>query len=137
MRSHPIIISRFLSQQSGVDSMQQGKINVTISGINVVKSKQWQIRCPQGKGTKLSYHQSIFAGTAEDAKMFLKYTINRASSTGALDNIRMVLETAMVDGLVGSNQVLKTLPQKRAFLQAIHPKDCLRLLNMVSMENST
>lgn len=63
--------------------------------------------------------------------MFLKYAINRASSAGALDNVRMVIETAMVDGLVGSSQVLKTLPQKRAFLQALPPKDCLRLLNMV------
>ena len=72
-----------------------------------------------------------YAGTAEDAKMFLKYTVNRASSAGALDNIRMVIETALVDGLLGSTQVLKTLPQKRAFLQALHPKDCLRLLNTV------
>ena len=63
--------------------------------------------------------------------MFLKYTINRAASTGALDNVRMVIETAMVDGLVGSTQVLRTLAQKRAFLQALHPKDCMRLLNMV------
>ena len=88
------------------------------------------------KEQRTSYKQKYiayrsFAGTAEDAKMFLKYAINRASSTGALDNVRMAIETAMIDGLVGSNQVLRSLPQKRAFLQALHPKDCLRLLNMV------
>jgi len=64
--------------------------------------------------------------------MFQKYgSSSRATTAGVLDNVRMVMESAMVDGLVGSSQVLRTLPQKRAFLLALHPKDRLRLLHMV------
>lgn len=69
--------------------------------------------------------------------MFLKYAINRASTSGILDNVRMVIETAMVDGFVGSNNVLRTLPQKRAFLLALPNKDRMRLLNMVGCHHPT
>ena len=73
-----------------------------------------------------------YSGTAEDAKMFFKYAMNRAATSGVRDNVRMTIETAMVEGLVGSNQVLRTLSQKRAFLLAIPCKDRMRLLHMVS-----
>ena len=63
--------------------------------------------------------------------MFQKYGSSRATTAGVLENVRMVLESAMVDGMVGSNQVLRSLQQKRAFLLALHPKDRLRLLHMV------
>lgn len=46
--------------------------------------------------------------------------------------MRMMLEIAMVNGLVGSAQVLLDLQQKRAFLAVLHPKDRMRLLTMVS-----
>ena len=37
-----------------------------------------------------------------------------------------------VDGLVGAKEVLRTVPEKAAFLLALHPKDRMRLLGMAS-----
>ena len=37
-----------------------------------------------------------------------------------------------VDGLVGAKEVLKLVPEKAVFLAALHPRDCLRLLGLVS-----
>lgn len=37
-----------------------------------------------------------------------------------------------VDGLVGAKEVLKLVPEKAVFLSALHPRDCLRLLGVVS-----
>ena len=37
-----------------------------------------------------------------------------------------------IDGLVGAKEVLRTVPEKTAFLLVLHPKDRLRLLGMVS-----
>ena len=64
--------------------------------------------------------------------MFQKHGVNRATTTGVLENVRMVIETAMVDGLVGSGQVLRSLAQKRGFLVQLHPRDRMRLLAVVS-----
>ena len=75
---------------------------------------------------------AVIAGAAEDAKVFQKHGVNRATTTGVLENVRMVIETAMVDGLVGSGQVLRTLAQKQAFLVQLHPRDRMRLLAVVS-----
>lgn len=63
--------------------------------------------------------------------MFLKHGGNRTTTIGALENVRMVIETAMVEGLVGSGQVLRELSQKRAFLVALKPRDRMRLLALV------
>ena len=66
--------------------------------------------------------------------MFLRHSINRTSTTGGLEHVRMALEAAMVEALVGSTQIpaLATLAQKRAFLTALPHKDRLRLLAVVS-----
>ena len=63
--------------------------------------------------------------------MFMKHTLSRASSAGALENVRMIIEDALLEAFAGISQNLKTLPEKRTFLQSLHPKDQLRLLTMV------
>ena len=63
--------------------------------------------------------------------MFLKHGGNRITTSGTLPNVRMVLEAAMVGGMVGSTQALPSLLEKQAFLQALHPRERLRLLTMV------
>ena len=66
--------------------------------------------------------------------MFQKHGANRTTTSGVLENVRMVLEKGMHDGLVGSAQVVRGLAQKRAFLAVLHPKDRMRLLTMVSRD---
>lgn len=41
-----------------------------------------------------------------------------------------------IDGLVGAKEVLKTVPEKAAFLLSLHAKDRLRLLGLVSLLSS-
>ena len=38
-----------------------------------------------------------------------------------------------IDGLVGAKEVLRTVPEKTAFLLSLHAKDRLRLLGMVCL----
>ena len=49
-----------------------------------------------------------------------------------MDNIRMIIEDALLEGFAGASAVLNTLSERTAFIMAIHPKDQLRLLTMVS-----
>lgn len=71
------------------------------------------------------------AGVAEGAGMFLKHGTSRVTTSGALENVRMGLEAALLEGLVGSSQVVPELTQKRAVLCVMRPRDRLRLLSMV------
>ena len=44
----------------------------------------------------------------------------------------LLMMMMQVDGLVGAKEVLRTVPEKAAFLLALHPKDRMRLLGMAS-----
>lgn len=70
-------------------------------------------------------------GTAEDFKMFFRHGSSRATNTGAMENVRMIIEDAMQESFAMFNNDFKTITQRQAFLQVLHPKDRLRLLTMV------
>ncbi|CAL8469358.1 g8899 [Coccomyxa elongata] len=70
-------------------------------------------------------------GTAEDASLFDCKSEVRSVPVGRFANCRAELDGLLLPLVTGSTTVLPSLPQKAAFLNALQPRDRLRLLGMV------
>lgn len=119
------------SQLSALFNLRQLAVSVSASTSCSVSN----IRKAHPSCSNIHKGAAVPAGVAEDAGMFLRHGTSRVTTSGGLENVRMGLETALLEGLVGSGQVVPELTQKRAVLCALRPKDRMRLLSMARLSN--